>query len=287
MAASSDTIDHGADVGFLDMAVAAPHPALRPYVLEYVGAREGYTAGLIRRELPGDLAPIIFNFGPPFRMRADGDAQWIELTSFVAGAFDSSVLVAATGAYEVVQVNFTLLGLRAIVGRPIADLTNRMVSLADVFGAEGERLAARLYDLGTWPARFAALDQLLLARLQRSRAIPPIVAATYRDLVRTAGAARITDIAEAAGCSRKHLIAQFASEIGLTPKVFARVLRFGRAAELLKAADGGRLVDIALACGYYDQSHFNRDFKAFAGVTPAALMASRLPERGGFAERAG
>jgi AraC-like DNA-binding protein len=183
----------------------------------------------------------------------------------------------------VVQVNFTLLGLRLVVGRPIVELANQMVSLDDVFGAEGRRLASQLYDARTWTARFALLDRALVARIQQSRRVPTAVTGTYGVLVRTLGAARIASLAEAAGCSQKHLITQFTSEIGLTPKVFARVLRFGRAAELLVAEGGGTLAEIALECGYYDQSHFNRDFREFAGVTPAALVASRLPNRGGFA----
>jgi AraC-type DNA-binding domain-containing proteins len=108
------------------------------------------------------------------------------------------------------------------------------------------------------------------------------VSCAWSRLVSSGGRASIGGIVRAAGCSQKHLIAQFREEIGLSPKTLARVLRFGRAVQIIKEGGGGRLVEIAQDCGYYDQAHFSRDFRAFAGVTPTELIASQIPDRGGF-----
>ena len=102
-------------------------------------------------------------------------------------------------------------------------------------------------------------------------------------LVSTHGAASVEALAAEVGWSRRHLFARFREQTGLPPKVFARILRFQRAATLMAAAEGPSLCEIALDCGYYDQAHLNRDFRAFAGRTPTELMAARLPKGSGYA----
>jgi AraC-like DNA-binding protein len=71
--------------------------------------------------------------------------------------------------------------------------------------------------------------------------------------------------------------------LGLPPKVIGRILRFDRVKRRLERADGHGLSEIALDCGYYDQAHLNRDFRAFAHATPTEFLARRLPDGGGVA----
>ena len=57
----------------------------------------------------------------------------------------------------------------------------------------------------------------------------------------------------------------------------------GRVLSLLEREGGGRLGEIAAACGYFDQPHLNRDFRAFAGASPGDWLGRRLPDGAGTA----
>lgn len=273
-----------AESGSWDMARVRPHPRLQPYIRSYFGGVDEAPALLVRRELPGDLAPVIFNFGPAYRLIDPVDPRRsTDLHSFAAGAYDHYVQVAALGRYPVIQVDFTLLGLRLLRGRPLAEWFNRVVPIDEVLGPGASRLAEALYDAPDWTTRFAILDREFAARLDAAQPLPAWLGHVRARIVRSGGQVSMRALVEEVGFSHKHVVARFSEEFGLTPKMFARVLRFDRAAQRLARSERCRFADIALACGYYDQAHFTRDFREFAGVSPTVLLASRLPDQNGFA----
>jgi AraC-like DNA-binding protein len=74
------------------------------------------------------------------------------------------------------------------------------------------------------------------------------------------------------GLSRRTFIRRFTDEVGLTPKLFWRIQRFQEALRLVRTGRRPAWADVALDCGYYDQAHFIRDFRAFSGLTPPAFL---------------
>jgi AraC-like DNA-binding protein len=118
--------------------------------------------------------------------------------------------------------------------------------------------------------QLAVLCDFVRSRLARSSArLNADARIAVAALARSRGGARIEELCRSLGVSRKHLADLFRAHVGLPPKVYARMFRFRGAVELVQK---GRRLDwarIALACGYYDQAHFNREFREFAGMTPS------------------
>jgi len=280
-------VTHDSAMGHWEMALRAPHPALRVHVRQYAGWIEHMAVALVRRELPTEQIPLIINFGSPVRVYGAGEASaFTDLDSFTTGAYDRFVRVRTCGPSGGIQVNFTILGARLFFGRPLGELTNQSVALEDVLGNGALDLAGRLRDLRSWEARFDLLDDYIGARLEAARRPSAAVECTWHRMLSTCGGSTIADLVAETGWSHKHLIAQFRHEVGLAPKTMARILRFSRAADALKNRRHGSsahgLADLAASCGYYDQAHFSRDFREFAGVTPGELLASLLPDGAGI-----
>lgn len=274
---------HRSALGSWESAVSPAPAALAGLVREYVGWWEDMATPLVRRELPTDEAPLIFAFGAPFRLFDLADpTRFTDTRSFATGAYDTAQLVGSTGPSGGVQVNLTLLGMRRLLGQPLAPLTNRAVALDDVFGAGARHLTDALHDLRTWEARFALVTQFIATRVESAPPPVPHVEHAWRRIIASRGRIAIGAVADELGWSQKHLIDRMRSELGLAPKMLARIVRFGHAVRAVKHGRVRRLADLSLACGYCDQAHLARDVRVFAGVTPSELMASLLPDRGGF-----
>lgn len=109
----------------------------------------------------------------------------------------------------------------------------------------------------------------------------PDIAWALKSLEASHGARSIGALSRDLACSRKTLIQRFHAQVGLSPKVVAGIFRFAHAIKHIRAADEEGWADLAIGCGYYDQAHFNRDFRRYTGRTPREFRASLLPDGGG------
>jgi AraC-like DNA-binding protein len=264
MISVGETVRMESERGFLELVPRLPHPLLRPYVWgPYEGFVQAMRAPVRRLEVPNARIVLIIGFGPSIRV--DG----VSHGSFVAGLYDRPVVVADDGRQACIQVDLTPLGARVLLGLPMKELTRRTVALDDVLRSD---LPERLASLAGWPERFAAVDEFLLQRLREARMARPDVVYALSRMEQTGGRIPVAELCRELRCSGRHLSARFGEEVGLPPKAFARVLRFERAVAMLKA--GAPPAEVAMACGFADQPHLNRDFRALAGRPPGAFAAA-------------
>ena len=242
------------------LTTGRPHPGLRGIVGSYADFEESPGAPRDTQEAPGGGIVVI----------VDLDAGWTvegeRFGSFAGGLYARPVRVRHEGSSRGVQFDLEPPAARALLGVPGGELGHRTVGLEDLLGAEAARLAERLHDAPGAAARFAILDAELLRRV--AGAAPPArpdAERAWRLLRATGGRIRVDALAERIGCSRRHLVNAFAQEVGVPPKVAARLIRFEAARARLGSVPLGRL---AAEHGYADQAHLAREFAALAGAPP-------------------
>ncbi|MGW6703275.1 helix-turn-helix domain-containing protein [Streptomyces sp. NPDC054956] len=281
--ASADTACRGVEMTRVGdrWRVTRPWPPhLRPFVRSYAGYWETSASPYRVRLVPTGRAVVVISLGEPFaqiRRLADGSAHSQVTGSLVAGLEDGPRLCDHPGGQEAIRLELTPLGAFRLFAVPMSELTNRVVELAAVLGPEARVLVEQLAATGDWAARFDLLDIALSARLERGPRPAPEVSHAWRLLSRAGGSIPVARIAAEVGWSRGHLVRRFTEQVGLTPKASARVLRFHRAARLL-TREGAHLTEVTTACGFYDQAHLNREFRALAATTPGRMAVARMAE---------
>jgi AraC-like DNA-binding protein len=190
--------------------------------------------------------------------------------SFVAGLLPGQLRAGGWGG-ECLQIRLSPVVAAAVLGAS-TELTGTVAALEDVWVRDAGQVEERLRAATSWDERFAIAANVLGQRLSARPPVDPEVAYTWRRTVTSRGRVRVHGLAEQVGWSRKRLWSRFRSQIGLTPKRAAQLVRFDHAAHLLAA--GHAAASVAAQSGYADQSHLHREVKAIAGVTPAAVATA-------------
>jgi AraC-like DNA-binding protein len=269
-----------------EWAAAAPRPALRQYVAGYQGYRQAGLPPARHAGLPSPYLTLILTLHEPLVIAGPTDPATPpdSYLALIGGLHTRPTLITHDGAQSGVQIPLHPLGARALLGLPAGELAFLDVDADAVLGGLAQRARELLLAAPSWPARFAVLDRLLTARLAAARPrrdddgrVPREVRHAWRRLCSTGGPASVATLAEETGRSARHLRVLMRRETGLTPKAAARVIRFDRARRALAASRGRvTLADLAVATGYADQSHLDREFRALAGAPPSRWYAEEV-----------
>lgn len=249
-----------------------PSPPLRPFVRAYAQRRVLADAPL--QYLPPRLEQGIgFEFGPPIEVILTDRPAIVSPRTTIVGthALAGSQLRLRRGV-ESFCVFLRPGGVAQLFGLPISELTNSYSEadavLGPVFNELWEKMAAEAF----FDRRVAIIEQFLLGRLPHCSPTPMTTAANH--LLQLGGTPRIWKVADRYGLSLRQFERRFIHEVGLAPKLFARIARFQTAIDQKLSRPETTWRDIAHRLGYHDQTHMVHDFDRLGGVAPNRLVMS-------------
>ena len=196
---------------------------------------------------------------------ADFSAAWI------SGPHINHLSISAHAHSEMFVIQFKPLGARPFLHRPVHELRDRVIPVADLPDLGILELRKQLLSAPATTDKFALAEHWLTARYQAELSPPKSVLAVADELQREP-AAKLNKVMTAFNGSQKHLIDRFKTFSGLTPKQYQRILRFNEVFAQMQQDQFLSWSDIAYACGYSDQSHFIREFRKFSGFSPESFL---------------
>jgi len=195
--------------------------------------------------------------------------------SVVVGMHNRYFVLDTAEQNDVIGIHFRPGGAYPFLAPPSDAFSNCHVDLEAVWGLEARELRQRLLAAATPEARFALLEDTLLARLRRAPEPHAAVLHALRCIDSAPHLHTIGRLTERLGLRPKRFIQLFTQQVGLTPKVYCRVQRFQRVIQNVQRQQRVDWAGVAAGCGYYDQAHFIRDFRAFSGLSPGGYLGQR------------
>jgi AraC-like DNA-binding protein len=248
-----------------------PHRVLRPFVRTYWALRGAGADAQPQPVLPDGSSELIVHRERPFRRHTAALGAERQCERLFVGQMRAPVVLQAEGAADVVGVRFHPHGAYALLACPqhvYADAIPEVVALEMPWLTAATR---RAQEADSAESALTCLEDALLRRLPVRARRDPRVGAALAAIEQAGGDLRVEAAAAQAGAGRRHLERLFRDEVGVGPKVFARLVRFQAAAARVVGEPDAPLAAVSGDSGYFDQSHMIRDFLTFAGSSPDEL----------------
>jgi AraC-like DNA-binding protein len=267
----------------------SPAPPLSEFVRSLWYARGTDVAHTRERILPTGRVQVILNLARDFLLDCpEGEADCRMPPALVVGARSTYEIVDTSDMADLIGIVFAPGGFGLFAGDAVDLFSNRSVDLEAVWGGCARGLRDRMRELRSPELRLRCLESFLrewiAPRLTRHGPWPPgpqsrsrsgEVAFALRAFDCGADAATVREVARRIGWSERRFSQIFRESVGLSPVVWRRVQRFQRAVQQLHAGVEVRWAELALDCGFYDQSHFANEFRAFSGIDATTYAARR------------
>lgn len=216
--------------------------------------------------VPDGYPEIIIHYGDPYRINLEGTWQRQE-RQLLAGQIRKHFFLENTGASGILGIKLQPTATRYFCDIDMQTITGRVVSMPRAISQllsslrlnEGVKASEIFNELDQRLSEY--INQLKIGSIEADKAIALIIARK--------GNIDIAELLELTGTGQRKLERQFQRHVGLSPKFYSRIVRLGHIFELMQQGDK-TWSDLVYDSGFYDQSHFIKNFKEFTGEDPSA-----------------
>ncbi len=248
-------------------------PKLEPLV-ELIWESEGITTEALDRHFPHGRIELLLNLGGDRFELVEPTGSPGFTSTWLCGMQLGPTVTTQPRRHGVLGIRLHPAGAYALLATPLRTITGLVLELRDLVGSAADELVERCREAPSTEARFGIAAAWIAARVGGARPVEPAVSWAAAEIESRNGDVPIAELRAETGLSKTRLATAFREQIGVPPKLFARIVRFRRALALVESG-ASPLADVALVAGYYDQPHFNAEFRELSGLTPGELLVAR------------
>ena len=245
---------------------------LRPYVKVIWSMESDQCWAPPMRILPDSCVELVIHFNKPYKTTFSDKKVEIQPQSFVVAQMKNFIEIEPHGKIGMISVRFSAQGAYHFFGMPMKEIANGIVDLKLIWNNLAKEIEERIVECNHTNQRNDVIQRYLLMQLRKNGKTDLTIDHCLNLIYSTQGQMPVEQLSSKIGMSNRQLVRKFNNSIGLAPKEFSRIIKFIGSLNYLKANRETNLGVAAQDCGYYDQAHFNRDFKEFAGLTPAQFL---------------
>ena len=250
-----------------------PAPALRHLIRHYYQVQDLLVGRVSLQPVPARSPQILeFMFGTRYQVRRVGQQRTenVRAVALIGARTCRSAELILSGTVDAFTIVFQPGAFSSVFQLPAVELTNGDFDGEEVLGRHIRELYARLGEVSAFEDRVRVADCFLASIRSAGECLNPIVRTAMR-VIRYNGSVRISELAHQTGLGIRQFERRFAHEIGIAPKLYARIVRFEAALQRRAVSPSTRWTDIAHDLGYHDQMHMVHDFTRLSGDSPEAI----------------
>ena len=254
---------------------------LRPFVSKYTIYEQSpfHNSNKLFRALPNGNVELFFHFNED-KIHFYEKQKHIQYKNFIVGIFDLNYpmkikITCSENKFKGLSISLNHRGVNKFLAIPLYKITNRIIDIESFWGLEGTQLTHSIAHENKDMGKIQILNDFFTLKLNNKIQIDQEEIHSILNLIETkTGKITVGEIAYYTSLSYKSIYRKFNNHIGLSPKVYLKIIRFNRACKLLYHFPSINWSELVYHCGYYDQAHFINEFHKIMKESPLHYIKS-------------
>ena len=246
---------------------SAPIPLLSPFIKSFWALENDHPVIKKEKIIPDGYPELIFHYGDPYKINIS--EQWkMQDTALIAGQIKNHFHLKNTGKSGVFGIKMQPTAIHELFHLDMNSIVDTVIPIPEELKKRFHTIFTIAISKLSFEEKVIQIQEWFSALILKSSTKQHAVSEIVQAIIQTKGKLTLDELSSKSSFSKRSIERYFKKAVGLSPKHYIRIIRFSQIFHHVQAHKND-WSDIAYLCGYYDQSHFIKNFKEFTGERPS------------------